>query len=122
MTFCMYTLPIIANCTIHSGLQSTFAPASTISMGRSGTGISVASAGRTMPLMRPILNIAPAISAPVEPAETNACASLRRTMSMPTQKVEFFLRRSAMTGCSSVEMTSGASTTLRRLRTPESAC
>lgn len=51
-----------------------------------------------MPLMRPILNIAPAISAPVEPAETNACASLRRTISMPTTKVEFFLRRSAITG------------------------
>ena len=101
-------LPIMANWLIHSGLQSVFAPASISSIGRPGTGISAPIAGRSMPLMRPILNIAPAITAPVEPAETNACASLRRTMSMPTLNVESFLRRRAMTGCSSVLMTSVA--------------
>ena len=64
--------------------------------------------------MRPSLNIAPAISAPVEPAETKASASFLRTMSMPTQKLEFFFLRSAMTGCSCGVMTSGASTMVSR--------
>ena len=53
---------------------TSFAPASMSNSGFFGAGSTGASAGRSMPSMRPILNIAPAMIAPVEPADTTAPA------------------------------------------------
>jgi hypothetical protein len=51
-----------------------------------------------MPLMRLTMNVAPASTAPVLPAEMNTSAFFSATSSSATTSEESFLRRTAMTG------------------------
>ena len=74
--------------------------------GRTGEGITVASAGRAMPLARPITSVAAARHAPVEPAEKKPCAASSLTRRHPTTIEESFFLRTAWAGCSPIEMAS----------------
>ena len=110
-----------ANWFSQSGWQSTFAPQSMSRKLPLPLGSSGASAGRSMPGMRPRRNMPPASTAPVEPADTKPSASLSRTCSIPITVADFVLRRTPITGLSWLVMTSGASSTVRRLRTSSQA-
>ena len=66
--------------------------------------------GRSIPRTRPKCMIAPAIIAPVFPAETKASASRCLSMRNPTTIDDRFFWRAACAGCSSISITSGAST------------
>ena len=113
-TFSMYTVAICANCTRYAGLQSAFAPMSVSTTGRTGDGMTVASAGRDTPRTRPMTSVAAARHAPVEPAEKNPCAAPSFTRRHPTTMDESFLRRTALAGCSPMEMTSSAGCAVQR--------
>ena len=110
----MYTVAICANCTRYAGLQSAFAPMSVSTTGRTGDGMTVASAGRDTPRTRPMTSVAAARHAPVEPAEKNPCAAPSFTRRHPTTMDESFLRRTALAGCSPMEMTSSAGCAVQR--------
>ena len=78
---------MIANCSSHSGLQSTFAPESSKTVGPLSAGQTVAIAGREMPsIVRSLIN-AIARNAPLLPAETTASASpcLTRLTATPSE-------------------------------------
>ena len=74
--------------------------------GRTGDGMTVASAGRATPLMRPITNVPAARQAPVDPAEKKPCAAPSFTRRQPTTMDESFFLRTAFAGCSAMAMTS----------------
>lgn len=74
-------------------------------------GINGASGGRSTPLILPTITCPPTRIAPELPAEQNASASPLRTIFMPTTMDESFFVRIALTGGSSVSMTSVALTT-----------
>ena len=61
--------------------------------------------------MRPSVKTADEATAPEFPAETIASASPFLTSLMQTLMEQFFLRRTAATGDSSIDTSSGASTT-----------
>ncbi|MPN33439.1 hypothetical protein SDC9_180926 [bioreactor metagenome] len=76
ITLFKYTSPIMAKSYKNSGLESTLAPESISNENPPFMlGISVPMAGLSMPLILPITKVAPASSAPVEPADTIASAS-----------------------------------------------
>ena len=88
-----------ANCTSHSGAQSTVAPASTrICAPCPGTGIGAAIAGREMPRIRPMRRSAAAIVAPVLPAPTMASALPSFTSCAHCTTEASFLRRTTVAG------------------------
>src|SRR5947209_12215969 len=76
-----YALPITPNCISHSGLQSTFAPASHSTTGPSRPGSTAPIAGRATPgIVRSRIS-AMARNAPLLPADTTAAARPSRTRS-----------------------------------------
>ncbi|MNC12699.1 hypothetical protein D3C75_604240 [compost metagenome] len=79
----------------------------------SSVGIIGASAGRSIPCIRPTTSNPVVISAPVLPDEIIASASPSRTIRPATTMDESFLRRTALTGSSSEPITSPACRTLR---------
>ena len=109
-TLSMYMLPIIPNSRRFSGLHSAFAPAS---MRRAASlprmGYMLAIAGLSIPGILPSIKRPPAIRAPLLPAETNKSASPDFTMFIPFTMEESFLTLTALTGESSMEITSLAS-------------
>ena len=78
-------------------------------------------AGRSMPGRVFSTNLAIAISAPVFPAETQACAAPALTRLIATRIDESFLRRSASAGGSSMSTTSLAGCTTTRSRSAAGA-
>ena len=68
-----------------------------------------------MPRIRFTSSVAPASSAPVDPAETNASPSPARNRFSPTVKEESFFTLKAVAGSSAISTTSEAS----RISTPE---
>ena len=72
--------------------------------------------GRSSPLIRPIINKPAAKRAPVLPAEKIASASPFFTAWAAKTIDEFFLRRTALTGSSSIVITSSVWTTLTFLK------
>ena len=76
----------------------------------SKVGKTVPIAGRSIPLSRPKRKRAAAIAAPECPAETTASARFFLTNSIATLIEAFGLRRRAVKGSSSIEMTPSAST------------
>ena len=87
-------------------MQSAFAPMSHMTTGRTGDGMTVASAGRDTPLMRPMTSVPAARQAPVEPAEKKPCAAPSFTRRQPTTTDESFFLRTASAGCSPMPTTS----------------
>ena len=108
ITFCIYALPIIANCCRYWGLQSTLAPQSINSTGPFTVGRIGANAGLFTPFIRRTISVAPASTAPVLPAETNASAPPFATSSSAFTSDESFFLFIAMVGCSSHDITIGA--------------
>ena len=95
-----------ANWTSCSGVQSTFAPKSNTNvMCPSFEGMNLAMAGRSMPGMVFSTKRAVAISAPVLPADTAACAKPSLTWLTAPRIEESFLFFKADCGCSSISTT-----------------
>ena len=97
-----------ANWTSISGRGSTFAPASISVIGPPTAGSTAASPGRRTPGMRRIENVDAASSAPVEPAETAACAQPSRTADAATTIDDSGFERTAPAGSSLKAICSGA--------------
>jgi len=102
------TSPMSPNCTRWSGLHSTLAPPSSMIDWPFSVGSTVMIAGRSTAPVRPRTKIAPAITAPLLPAETMPQASPRRTISKQSRMELSFLRRIAWPGWSSISTTSVA--------------
>ena len=92
-------------------MQSTFAPQSTSSMLPSAVGSTGASAGRSTPLARRMMSVAPATVAPVLPAVRKTSPFPSATRFIPTTMEESFFVRMAFTGGSAISISSRASTT-----------
>ena len=92
-------------------LASLLAPTSSRSATPAFVGIRAAMPGRRTPGSRPITSVDAAVTAPVLTAETKASACPSRNNPAPTTMEEFFLRRMAAAGASSIPMFSGAWTT-----------
>src|SRR5258706_8820317 len=99
-------LPMIANCNSCSGVQSTLAPRSSARVTPLRVGNCEAIAGRSMPGRVLSTKREIAISAPVLPADTQACATPSFTRSTATRIDESFLRRRASAGGSCISTTS----------------
>ena len=99
-------LPMTANWTSCSAVQLTFAPRSSAVVTPLRVGSCDAIAGRSMPGSVFSTNRAIAISAPVLPADTHACAAPSLTRFTATRIDESFFRRSASAGGSSIATTS----------------
>ena len=100
-------VPITANCTSCSGEQLTFAPrSSTVTTPPSRVGSCAAIAGRSMPGSVFSTKREIAISAPVLPAEMQACATSSLTRLIATRIDESFFFRSASAGGSCISTTS----------------
>ncbi len=99
-------LPITANCTSCSGVQLTLAPRSSTVVTPVRVGSCEAIAGRSMPGSVFSTKRAIAISAPVLPADTQACAVPSLTRLIATRIDESFFLRSASAGGSSISTTS----------------
>ena len=105
----MYTEPISPNWARYLGWQSTFAPQSMSRKGFFAPGRIGASAGRSMPGMRPMRSMPPASTAPVEPADTTAWARPSRTAIMACTSEELtFLRTASSAMMPPATMASGA--------------
>src|ERR1700737_4637710 len=78
-------------------------------------------AGRSMPGIRCRPKSAAAITAPLFPALTNPLTRPSSTIPMPRTIEEAFLLRTAWTGCSSMAITSGASSICAHLPAPDAA-
>src|ERR1700737_2193620 len=78
-------------------------------------------AGRSMPGIRCRPKSAAAITAPLFPALTNPLTRPSSTIPMPRTIEEAFLLRRACTGCSSMAITSGASSICAHLPAPDAA-
>ena len=104
--------PIFANCNKWDGRASTFAPQSTSKDTPFTVGINGANGGLSTPLILPAINCPPTNTAPVLPAETNASASPAFIKFSATTIEESFFLRIAITGASSLVITSSAFTTL----------
>ena len=115
-TCSMYADAICAHCSRYSGRASAFAPTSSNAVSFPVSGSSPTSDGRSIPRIRPTYMIAPAITAPVFPADTNASASPVFTIRSPTAIDDCFFCRAACAGGSSIAITSGASHDRDRLR------
>ena len=119
-------LPITANCTRCSGVQLTLAPRSSTVVSPFFVGSCDAIAGRSIPGSVLSTKRAMAISAPVLPAETQACALPSLTRLIATLIDESFFFRSASAGGSSIVTTSVAGWMVTRSRAREreraSAC
>ncbi len=109
------TEPMTANWNSCSGVESTFAPRSSTCVWPVTDGSAAMIAGRSMPGRVFSTKRAVAMSAPVLPALTQACASPRLTRSMATRMDESFLLRSAWEGSSSMRTCWEACTTEIRL-------
>ena len=114
-------LPITANCTSCSGEQLTLAPRSSAVVTPLRVGNCDAMAGRSMPGNVFSTKRAMAISAPVLPADTQACAVPSLTRLMATRIDESFFLRSASAGGSSIATTSVAAWMTMRSRADERA-
>ena len=79
-----YTLPRCANCTRCDGLQSTLAPASTRRQSSRAVGSSAPTGGRSTPGSGRSVKSDEAMTAPVDPALTNASASPSLCSRSPT--------------------------------------
>ncbi len=112
-------LPMTANWTSCSGVQLTFAPRSSTVVSPCFVGSWEAIAGRSMPGSVLSTKRAMAISAPVLPAETQACADPSLTRLIATRIDESFFLRSASAGGSSIATTSLAAWTVTRSRAGE---
>ena len=99
---------MIANCSSHSGLQSTFAPESRRTVGPLSAGQTVAIAGREIPSIVRSLMSAIARNAPLFPAETTASASPCLTRSTATPSEVRSQERAATEGERSIATASGA--------------
>ncbi len=97
-----YSLPITANWSRFSTLQSTLAPLSSMTALPLVVGTTAPIAGRSIPSILPSVRVATAIAAPVLPALTNAWASPLLTRSAATATDESGFRRIAFAGCSSI--------------------
>ena len=106
-TLLAYILLIPANWTKFIGLQSALAPLSAIRVIPLFTfGIAGHKHGLSIPLILPTTNTPPASTAPVFPADINACALPSLTSLSPTTIDESFLLLIAFTGLSSFSITS----------------
>src|SRR3954470_23020236 len=103
-----------ANCTSHSGRESTFAPQSRSSTARPGTGTRTATAGRCTPRIRFRWKSPAASAAPVEPGVTNAPARPSFTARAACTIEESGFARTACAGSSSLVTATGASTTFSK--------
>ena len=114
-------LPMTANWTSCSGVQLTLAPRSSAVVTPLRVGSCDAIAGRSMPGSVFSTKRAIAISAPVLPADTHACACPSRTRLIATRIDESFFLRNASAGGSSIATTSAAAWTVIRSRAGERA-
>ena len=106
---------------IISARHSALAPQSSSRNGCLSVGICAASAGRLMPLSVRTIRLVATCSAPVDPAETKASASPFLSMVKPRIMLESFFWRAALTGSSSIVMTSGQSMSSNGARSMESS-
>src|SRR6266702_5952301 len=102
----MYIEPIKANCRRYSGLQSVLAPMSITKHTPSLVGKMPPSAGRSTPGTRFSVKSEAAIIAPLLPAETAPNAAPSRTCWSASVIEAFFLRLTAIAGCSSISIAS----------------
>ena len=109
-------VPITANCTSCSGEQLTLAPRSSTVTTPSRVGSCPAIAGRSMPGSVFSTKREIAISAPVLPAETHACATSSLTRLIATRIDESFFLRNASAGGSCISTTSLAACSVSRSR------
>ena len=96
-------------------MHSAFAPQSHRIIRPPAVGSSGPMAARRMPRIRFTSSVAPASSAPVEPAETKASPAPSRSSVIPTVREESFVFLNAVAGSSEISTTSDAS----RISTPE---
>ena len=109
ITFSIYMLPIIPNSNKLFGLHSELAPASTSSEGMPPTiGYMLANAGLSIPGILPSIKRPPASNAPVLPAETKISPYPLLTIFIPFTIEESFFDLTALTGASSLVITSSA--------------
>src|SRR5712691_13276847 len=115
-------LPISAYWTRCSGLASGLAPTSRRKQFfPPAVGMMEPIAGRSMPGMRCSPKRAAAITAPLFPALTKPLARPSSTIWMPRTIEDAFLLRTACAGCSSMAMTSGASSICAHFPAPDAA-
>src|SRR5437868_2010813 len=110
--------PIRANCTRYSGRASALAPASSSRQQAVAVGITAPIAGRSTPGIRCNPKRPAAITAPLLPALTKPAARPSSTIVQARTIDEFFLVRTACAGCSSMAITSGASSISAHLPAP----
>jgi len=106
----MKIAPIWPNWRSCDGLGSVLAPASISRTWPVVVGISAPIAGRSIPGMRPSVKRAAAITAPLFPAEIIPAACPSLTWRRATLIEALGLRRAAFAACSSIAITSAAST------------
>ena len=107
-------LPMTANWTSCCGVQLTLAPRSSAVVTPLRVGSCEAMAGRSMPGSVLSTKREIAISAPVLPADMQACATPSLTRLTATRIDESFFPRSALAGASCISTTSLAACTLAR--------
>src|SRR5438270_12039649 len=110
--------PIRANCTRYSGRASALAPASSSRQRAVAVGITAPIAGRSTPGIRRNPKRPAAITAPLLPALTKPAARPSSTIVQARTIDEFFLVRTACAGCSSMAITSAASSISAHLPAP----
>src|SRR6267143_1052599 len=114
--------PITAYWRMCSGLASVLAPTSRRKQFfPPAVGMMEPIAGRSMPAIRCRPKRAAAITAPLFPALTKPLTRPSSTIWMPRTMEEAFLLRTAWAGCSSMAMTSGASSICAHFPAPEAA-
>src|ERR1700737_2000004 len=111
-------VPIRANCTRYSGLASAFAPASSSRQRPVAVGMTAPIPGRSTPGIRRSPKRPAAITAPLLPALTKPAARPSSTIWTPRTIDDAFLLRTAWAGCSSIAITSAASSIWAQLPAP----